>query len=259
MRLVNWSGTAFDLEVNREIRVLRAEHAWQHLQMPPGFEVRLVAYESINRLLNTGAAPWTKQTGLLSVWILGMFVPSDRAVVVVPFGPGPGRPVNDEYFGKVPADRLALKWTGEGSGTERAGVACFRADGRLRSKIGVAPARARSVLGSWDPANGVLTVVQYTLPGTKDYVNSMWERQEKPFAGDAVNSYNDGPLGTDGAQIGPFYELETSSPAAELTPGRSLTHVHRTFHFEGPRAELDKVARRHFGASLDEIEAALGR
>jgi len=87
----------------------------------------------------------------------------------------------------------------------------------------------------------------------------MWEEQAHPYAGDVVNSYNDGPLAADGTQIGPFYELETSSPAAGLAPGRSLTHVHRTFHFEGPRAELDKIARRHLQASLDEIEAALTR
>jgi hypothetical protein len=254
MRLVNWSGTVFDLQVDREVRVIKTDHAWQHLQMPPGFEVRTVAFESSNRILNTGPAPWTKQTGLLSIWILGMFVPSDRAVAVVPFGPGRGRPVNDEYFGKVPGDRLRLSAAGEG-----AGVAYFKADGRHRSKIGVGAGRARSVLGSWDPGRGVLTLVQFTLPGTKDYVNSMWETQKEPFAGDVVNSYNDGPLAAEGAQLGPFYELETSSPAADLAPGRSLTHVHRTFHFEGPREELDKIARRHFTVSLDDIEAALAR
>lgn len=254
MRLPNWSGTVFDLEVNREIRLIKTDHAWQQLQMPPGPEVRSVAFESINRILNTGTAPWTKESGLLSVWILGMFVPSERAVVVVPFAPGSKRPVNDEYFGKVPSDRLALRPEGPSGG-----VAFFKADGRHRSKIGVGPAAARPVLGSWDPAHGVLTLVQYTMPGAKDYVNSMWELQKEPFAGDVVNSYNDGPLAADGSQIGPFYELETSSPAAALSPGRSLTHVHRTFHFEGPRAELDKIVRRHLQASLDEIEAALAR
>jgi hypothetical protein len=114
------------------------------------------------------------------------------------------------------------------------------------------------VLGSWDARHQVLTLVQYTLPGTPDYVNSLWELQKEPFAGDAVNSYNDGPASPGAASLGSFYELESSSPAAALTPGRSLAHVHRTFHFEGPREELDKIARRHLGVSLDEIEAAFG-
>jgi hypothetical protein len=58
----------------------------------------------------------------------------------------------------------------------------------------------------------------------------MWEHQEDPFCGDVVNSYNDGPL-PGGSQMGPFYELETSSPAADIEPGDTLTHEHATFHF----------------------------
>ena len=50
-----------------------------------------------------------------------------------------------------------------------------------------------------------------------------------PYSGDALNSYNDGPL-EDGSQMGPFYELETSSPAAALKPGESITHSQITIH-----------------------------
>ena len=39
--------------------------------------------------------------------------------------------------------------------------------------------------------------------------------------------------------LGPFYELETSSPAAALPPGQHLRHVHRTFHLQGRPADLD--------------------
>ena len=40
--------------------------------------------------------------------------------------------------------------------------------------------------------------------------------------------------GTPGAPpLGPFYELETSSPALALAPGESAEHVHRTLHFLG--------------------------
>jgi hypothetical protein len=259
MRLTNYSGTVFDLQVDREVRLLRPNIAWQHLQMPAGFEIRAVAYESVNRILNTGVAPWTKESGLLSVWILGMFVPSEQTTVVVPFGPGPGQAVNDLYFGKVPADRLRVVAKPVDQPPDRSpGVAFFKADGLHRSKIGVPPGRARPILGSWDAHHQVLTLVQYTLPGTTDYVNSLWERQKEPYAGDAVNSYNDGPASPGAASLGSFYELESSSPAAALLPGRSLTHVHRTFHFEGPRLELDKIARRHLGVSLDEIEEVFG-
>ena len=59
----------------------------------------------------------------------------------------------------------------------------------------------------------MLTLVQYDQPeGATDYVNSMWEIQKEPFAGDVVNSYNDGPPAPGAKPLGPFYELETSSP-----------------------------------------------
>ena len=56
-------------------------------------------------------------------------------------------------------------------------------------------------------------LVQFDRPaGARDYVNSMWEVQRDPFAGDVVNSYNDGPPAPAAKPLGPFYELETSSP-----------------------------------------------
>ena len=38
---------------------------------------------------NTGADAWRKDTGLLSIWVLGMLNASDRSTVVIPFVPGP--------------------------------------------------------------------------------------------------------------------------------------------------------------------------
>jgi hypothetical protein len=104
----------------------------------------------------------------------------------------------------------------------------------------------------------VLTIVTFDLlEGATEYVNSMWELQKDPFVGDVVNSYNDGPPAPGAKPMGPFYELETSSPAAALAPGTSLTHVHRTFHFEGGAPELDALARQLLGAGLERIRTAL--
>jgi hypothetical protein len=253
MMLVNYSGTTFDLEVNREIRLLgKAEVAALGIAVPDG--VKMVAYASDNNITNLGANAWTKDTGLLSIWILGMFNPSPATTIVVPFKTGPeaelGPAVNDAYFGKVPADRLAVR--------ESEGVLFFSGDGKYRSKIGISPRRVKPFAGSYDAANGVLTVVHLTVPeGATDYVNSMWEIQEKPFAGDVVNSYNDGPASPGAKPLGPFYELESSSPAAALGPGGTLTHVHTTMHFEGPEKALDAIARRVFGVGLAEIAKAL--
>jgi hypothetical protein len=253
IRLENYSGTVFDLEVNREIRLLGAADI-SGLGIPVPAGVKMVAYESDNSITNTGANAWTKDTGLLSIWILGMFNPSPATTVVVPFKSGPeselGPVVNDAYFGKVPADRLVVR--------EAEGVLFFSGDGKFRSKIGISPARVKPFAGSYDAANGVLTLVHLTVPeGARDYVNSMWQIQEKPFAGDVVNSYNDGPASPGAKPLGPFYELETSSPAAALGPGGTLTHVHTTVHFQGPKNALDEIARKTLGAGLEEIEKAL--
>ena len=251
MSLVNYSGTRFDLVADRTIRLLGPEAVKDLLGVRPGPGVRLVAYESDNRITNTGKKPWRKETGLLSIWILCMYRPSPRTVVVVPYKEGPvedlGPIVNDAYFGRVPPERLKV---------ER-GMIYFKCDGRHRSKIGLGPRRARAVLGSYDGTNGVLTIAQYDKPeGVTDYVNSMWEIQEHPYAGDVVNSYNDGPPAPGKKPMGPFYEIESSSPAAALAPGQSLRHIHRTFHFVGPRGELDAIARGVLGVGLARIEAA---
>ena len=50
----------------------------------------------------------------------------------------------------------------------------------------------------------------------------MWEMQREPFKGDVINSYNDGPPAPGKPPLGPFYELETSSPALSLRPTSSI-------------------------------------
>jgi hypothetical protein len=254
-QLVNYSGTKFDVDVRREIRLLGADQAWKNLGLAPMPGVKLVAFESVNAITNAGKEPWQKDTGLLSIWILGMFNPSPKTTVVIPMKPGKesdpspaAPPVKDDYFGKVPPDRLVV----------RDDTAYFSADGKCRSKIGIGPNFVKPVMGSYDAANRVLTIVQFTLPeGAKDYVNSMWKLQDEPYAGDVANSYNDGPPTPGAKPLGPFYELESSSPAAALAPGESLEHTHRTIHLRGGEQDLDAVARKVLGAGLKDITTAL--
>ncbi len=249
MSLMNYSGNQFDLLVNRNVKLLSRKEVEGLLGIPLAHNIPFVGVETENSLTNKGEFTWTSKTGMLSIWILGMFNPSPETTIIVPFRKGTkeklGKIVNDEYFGKVPAERLVV---GDG-------VLFFRGDGKYRSKIGLTPMRAKPVVGSYDGERSVLTVVQFTLPeGRTDYVNSMWELQDEPFSGDAVNSYNDGPL-EDGSQMGPFYELESSSPAANLAPGESLVHYHRTIHFKGNKEELDPIAKALFGVGIEEIKS----
>jgi hypothetical protein len=252
LELTNYSGTVFNAEVNREIRLLDSKGVQRNLGVALKRGVNTVGYESVNSIKNVGTKAWVKESGLLSIWILGMFNASNATTIVVPFVKGEesklGPIVNDAYFGKVPADRLVIA----------DGIMYFAADANYRSKIGVSPLRAKPLLGSYDALNKVLTIVQFTLPeGATDYVNSMWEIQKQPFGGDAVNSYNDGPAKPGATQLGRFYELETSSPALALKPDQSATHVSRTIHLEGPERELDAIARATLGVGLEAIKSGL--
>jgi hypothetical protein len=250
MKLTNYSGNVFELAVERNVKLLSAEKIRSVLDIPIGEGIQMVGFETENRITNTGFNSWTEETGLLSIWILGMFNPSPQTTVVVPFQEGSesrlGKIVTDDYFGAVSPDRLKAG----------KGVLYFKADGQSRGKIGVSPRRAKPYMGSYDEKNGVLTIVHYTLPeGAIRYVNSLWKFQDDPFSGDAANSYNDGPL-ADGSQLGPFYELESSSPAAELAPGASMTHIHQTFHFIGDDVQLSTIALTLLGVTLDQISSA---
>jgi hypothetical protein len=95
-------------------------------------------------------------------------------------------------------------------------------------------------------------VVQFTLPaGATKYVNSQWKIQDDPFSGDVANSYSD-----DG-NLGAFYEVESSSPAAALAPGQTLEHTHRTIHLRGKEADLEPIAQAMFGVGIEKIKTAL--
>lgn len=249
--LTNYSGTKFKVGVEREVVLLTPDAAWRQLGIKPAGGVKLVAYESNNKIINKGQDAWKKETGLLSVWILGMFNPSPSAVIVAPIKAGPeselGVKVTSDYFGEIPPDRLVV----EGD------VIYLKADGQYRSKIGLNPKRSKAILGSYDADNKVLTIAQFNQPpGVTDYVNSLWKLQDDPYGGDAANAYNDGAPAPGEKPMGPFYELESSSPAAALAPGESLTHTHRTIHLTGSEAELDKIAKATLGVSLDDIKTA---
>jgi hypothetical protein len=249
--LKNYSGFQFYLSIKREVVILSKEEIVQELGIHDLGQARAVAYRTTNILTNTGNVDWRKDTGLLSIWLLGMFNPSPSTTIVIPYNSGNERElgtiVNDNYFGIVPSERLVVKEN----------TIYFKGDGEYRSKIGLSPMRAKNIMGSYDTENNILTIVKYNRPeGANDYVNSLWEIQERPYEGDAVNSYNDGPSAPGEEPLGPFYELETSSPALALKPGESGTHIQLTCHIEGDPATLDLIVQQLLGVSLEEIEKA---
>jgi hypothetical protein len=249
--LQNYSGTVFKMGIERTVRLLDTSAVEEAIgaKVPSG--IRTVAYETENRLTNRGEQAWKPETGLPSIWILGMYNPAPRTTVVIPFKAGSeadlGPKVKDDYFGKVPPEYLQVADD----------VLFFKGDGTRRGKIGISPARSKGIAGSYDADGGVLTLVTYNLQAAPHgFVNSAWELQEKPYAGDVINSYNDGSPEPGAAPLGPFYELETSSPAAALKPGETMTHIQRTLHLKGSEALLDPIAHRLFGVSLESIKTS---
>ncbi|WP_405603906.1 DUF6786 family protein [Polaribacter sp. Asnod1-A03] len=251
--LKNFSGFQFDLGIEREVSILSKNDIQKELglaNLPD--ELKTVAYQTKNIVTNVGEIDWEKENGLLSIWMLGMYNHSPNTTIMVPYVQGDeaqlGAIVNDAYFGKVPSDRLVVK----------EGVIYFKGDGEYRSKIGLSPQRAKNIAGSYDSKNGVLTILKYNKPeNTTDYVNSMWEIQDEPFKGDVVNAYNDGSPEPGAKPLGPFYELESSSPAMDLKSGESGTHIQITFHIEGDEATLNPIIKQLFGTTIDKIKSAL--
>lgn len=255
---LNYSGTSFDLAIERTISLLNTKQAEDklHISIPSG--VHLVGYETVNHIQNTGTADWSKDKGLLSIWLLGMFTPSANTTVIIPFSwkpsgydplddavfnnPPANKLITDNYFGVIPKDRLQKKDS----------ILYFFCDGKYRSKIGLSPRIAKSIAASFDAEKNILTILIPQVNRTAEYVNSKWELQKEPYKGDVINSYNDGPL-ADGTQMGPFYEIESSSPALQLKKGQTGEYRQSTFHFQGDYNALNEIAKKLLGVSLDEI------
>lgn len=242
MHLPNTAGIELKVKTNREVTLFNHEEIANQLGIEVPEDVKSVGFKSVNKMTNMNDFAWNKETGMLSIWVLGQLISTESNTVILPFDKdGEGQILNDTYFGKIDEDRLKMLDD----------AILFKGDGKKRGKIGIGPSRTKPVIGSFDEENGILTIVKFSFDKSKnDYVNSMWEYQDDPFSGDVVNSYNDGPL-PDGSQMGPFYELETSSAAANLNPGETLSHDQATFHFQGEKNDLEQISRKLLGVGFD--------
>lgn len=256
IQLPNRAGTVFSMKIQRTISLIAPAELARLCggTLPEG--TRAVAYSTENTVTNTGEKPWTRKTGAPSIWLLGMYKPTPKTTVIIPFKPGDsstlGPVANTDYFGKIPDTRI----------TNNGSVLFFKGDGKERGKLGIPPKRSLGIAGSWQADSGALTLVRIrptTNPASQNwpYVDSQWREDVDPFGGDLLNSYNDGPPEPGTKPLGPFYELETSSPALFLKPGESHTHTQSTIHLSGPRDALDTISKRVLGANLDAVEQAL--
>ena len=242
--MTNYQGTEFALKLQRTVTLLEKEGILANTGLTADVSsINMVGYETINTIQNTSDFQWTQETGAPCIWVLDMFKPSPETTIVLPLQPNQtNEGLTTNYFGVIPQERIAT--------TDN--YLFLKADGQSRGKVGVSPERALPMAGSYDPLQKVLTVTTFDIASELPYLNQEWNTVADPFKGDAVNAYNDGPL-ADGSQMGPFYELESVSPAAFLSPGESMDHFHRVYHFTGEESTLDKIARQLLGISIAEI------
>ncbi|MFT4094693.1 MAG: hypothetical protein QM640_13770 [Niabella sp.] len=244
MEIQNYAGTKLLVKAVRTVSLINASAVNADLGITPGPEVQSVAFRTINSLANNGQNTWDEKTGAPCIWNLDMFTPSAGCTIVIPYNNGAaGKVATTDYFGEIEKDRIQFN----------NGILFFKADGKSRGKLGIPPLRVKNTAGSYDAVNNVLTIVKFDIDPAGKYLNQEWRTDRAPFSGDAMNAYNDGPL-ADGSQMGPFYEIESVSPAAFLKPGEKLTHHHSVYHFTGNKAALSAISKKILGVSVEEIE-----
>lgn len=274
--LQNRIGTEFHLGFERLVQLFDETQVTEAIGFdgPSLSGVPLVAHQSENTLRNLGDVAWQPDTGLMSIWVLGMNAPSPQATLIVPYqthGVSADEPiVNADYFGALGPDRLKVDRDRQ--------VILLRGDGEYRSKLGLTYPRAKPFLAAWDQQRQVFTLVQYKLPkmsaadvasndGRADglvqshdrvaYVNNLWRVLDDEYRGDVINGYNDGP-NESGSKLGGFFELESLSPALALAPQQAYTHTHLTVHMEATTpaafAKVDALCQQLCGVSLTAIE-----
>jgi hypothetical protein len=245
MKIQNYAGTDFHLNVKRTITILSEKAIESLLNINIGPKIQSVAYQTENEVTNTGQQDWSQATGMPCIWILDMFPPSGKTTVVIPCKEGNGSPATTNYFGEIPSDRIKLVGS----------TVFFKADGKQRGKLGIHPDRAKDIAGSYDAENKILTIIQYSLESSAKYLNQEWRTDKPVFSGDAMNAYNDGPL-SDGKQMGPFYELESVSSALFLPISHTTNHYHAVYHFTGSEEQLSNISEKLLGVNIQEIKQA---
>ena len=96
LQLTNYSGTSFNVGLQRTVRILSDSMLFNLLGMDLPGDCQAVAFETENTITNLGKQTWNKSTGLLSIWILSMLQASDSTCIGIPFRPGP-----ESQWGKI--------------------------------------------------------------------------------------------------------------------------------------------------------------
>lgn len=247
IQLLNYQGYDLKVFVERTVSLYDNNEIQKNLGITIPEGVEAVSYSTVNKITNKNDFEWNEKTGTVCIWMLDMLTPSDSAVTIIPYNTGSveklGTVVTSDYFGEIPAERLL----------DEDGMLYFKTDGNMRGKLGLNAKRSKAIAGNYDPISRRLTIVTFDVDPEAIYLNQEWNPEKNPLVGDALNAYNDGPL-EDGSIMGPFLEVESSSPAAFLKPDESLTHTHNIYHFVGSTEALSSITEALFGVTTEAIK-----
>jgi len=246
----NVKGTRFKVKAEREITVLSRKNVSEILGIEIPDSVKLVAFQSFNRLTNTGDAKWDADRGMLNISVQSCFNANKNARVFIPYKQG-----EVSKLGEVLRDNFFDTASGEGRLVVDPAYISFKTDGKNMSGIGVSGRRSEGIAISYDATNRVLTVVIYVKPSVgRGYLQNAWRRSGgDQFDGDAISVYNNGPLARTSVSADRFYEISTHSPALELAPAHTQVHLQRTFHFGGSEYDLGLIAYKLAGLSIGQL------
>ena len=114
MTLVNYAGTRLTIDVDRTVRLLTSKEIAADLGTAPGSGVQAVAFESSNSVTNRGAAAWSTDSGLVSIWILGQFNPTPRTTIALPIVAGSGSDARPDRQRRIFREGSARSADGQG-------------------------------------------------------------------------------------------------------------------------------------------------
>ncbi len=242
--LENHKGYKFSVLVDRDVTLFDKTTIERQLGITYKL-VNAVGFGSNTSITNVGADIWSRDSGLISIWSLGAFLANNSTTVIIPVKNK--MESLHEYFSPIKESHTRII----------SNAVYYRADAQYLNKIGIPPEHTKPIMGSYDSTRKLLTVVTFQFDNNSDdtYVNSVWYPQNAdPYKGDVINVFNGG-VENGKSLFGPFYELESSSHAKPLKVNETLSHFQNTYHFQGGETELNAIAIKLFGASLDKFKS----
>ena len=243
--ITNFIGTTFNLELLRNIKLLKSSEIKKNLSTDFTNDINFVAYETSHYLINKGAETWSKNNGLVSLWSAGMFEGGNNTTVIIPLLEASSLKAIYQYMGTLDSSRIKII-------QDR--VLLFKADGKYRSKIGIPKHLAPSIYACYAKDKNLLTIVQYRQTNDTLYSNSDVSIQKSPYKGEVIPIYNNGTMDYSPTNQTSFFELESTSTMKALKPLDTLKHWHRVYHFSGTEKQLNDISKEILSINLSDCK-----